>query len=113
MTTTQKALPVMIRYAGKGKATRAGTDLHDLLAVFPTESASSVHPYDMTCYAIVGQHSSCAPEYIRESTQPATKAQTEAMLKELRQIGYDNLRVVKRMTYAYQTERLRQAREHR
>jgi len=111
--TANKPLPVMIRYAGKGKATHAGVSLHDLLAVFPTESASSVHPYDMTCYATMGQHSSCAPAYVRENTQPATKAQTEAMLKELHKIGYDNLRVVKRMTYAYQTERLRQSRGHR
>jgi len=42
----------------------------------------------MTCYAHVGQHSACSPEYIKE-LNPATAEQYADLKAELESIGYN------------------------
>jgi len=42
----------------------------------------------MTCYAHIGQHSACSPEYIKELT-PATAEQYADLKTELESIGYN------------------------
>ncbi len=46
-----------------------------------------------TCYARIGQHSSCDVEYAKESRK-ATKAEYSELLVELKQIGYNNLKIL-------------------
>jgi hypothetical protein len=45
-----------------------------------------------TCYAHIGQHSACSPEYVKECKR-ATKEQYQPLMKELEEIGY-NLQVI-------------------
>jgi len=49
-----------------------------------------------TCYAHVGQHSSCSPEWVRR-TRNARPAEYASLLKELHAIGYTNLRLIYRV----------------
>ena len=58
----------------------------DVFAYFPDEN------YDprrglKSCYAHVGQHSSCHPDYAKES-RPATPAEYADLKAELESIGY-------------------------
>jgi len=58
-----------------------------------------------TCYAHIGQHSSCSREWY-QSTRPATESESESLLRELRGIyesGEDpvKLEIYKRMTPAH------------
>ena len=93
MSTT---LPVVVRYEGKGRATRPDWHLSDLVAIFPTEPGTN-DPWSMTCYSTVGEHSSCHTSYML-ATKPATKEQVQAMLQVLKGRGYENLKVVSRVT---------------
>ena len=71
-------------------------DKNEIVAVFPAYPGT----YDlatMTCYAHVGQHSSCHAEWYR-ITQPATPEEYKDLLEELISIGYDDLKIVKRIT---------------
>lgn len=65
----------------------------ELLAVF----AELATPHTLTAYAHVGQHTDVSLEYYRECTKPATPGEYAGLLAELRAIGYDDLRVVKRL----------------
>ena len=58
-----------------------------VLAAFPTEKATH---YDdsITCYAHIGQHSSCSPDYLK-GLKRAKPEQYYPLLKELRSI-YEN-----------------------
>ena len=58
-----------------------------VLAVFPTEKATH-HDDSITCYAQVGQHSSCSPDYLK-GLKRANPEQYYPLLKELRSI-YEN-----------------------
>lgn len=55
-----------------------------VLAYFPRMRHNS---NAMTCYAHVGQHSACTPEYIAELTE-ATPEQYADLKAELESIGY-------------------------
>lgn len=46
-----------------------------------------------TCYSRIGQHSACDVEYAKESRE-ATKAEYSELLAELKQIGYNNLKIL-------------------
>ena len=52
--------------------------------------------YNLTCYAHIGQHSACSLEYYR-STKPATAGEYQNLLNELKQIGYNDLKIAKRL----------------
>lgn len=63
----------------------------EILAYFPNKN------YDLegklkTCYAHIGQHSACSPEYVKELSE-ATKDEYEALKCELEGLGY-NLRIL-------------------
>lgn len=61
-------------------------DKIDLFAYFPNEKATN-HNDSRTCYAHVGQHSSCAPEYAQESRE-ATPDEYVDLKAELEGRGY-------------------------
>lgn len=44
----------------------------------------------LTCYAHVGQHDSCAPEWVNEQTRHSTPEEFAPLLKELRHIYEGN-----------------------
>lgn len=71
---------------------REGPDASDIVAIFPTLPGS---PGMMTCYAHLGQHSSCSPRYIHD-TKPARPEEYADLERELQRIGYDDLRVFAR-----------------
>lgn len=77
-TSRPEPLPVIFR------ADRAGDFKGDVTAVFPTLPGTS-DPYTATCYAHVGQHSACSPEWYR-TTRPATQKESADLLAELRGI---------------------------
>lgn len=41
------------------------------------------------CYAHAGQHCTCDLDYIKESTTPASRSESAALLAELKSVGYD------------------------
>lgn len=55
-----------------------------ITAVFPTLPGNR-DPYTATCYAHVGQHSACSPEWYR-TTRPASPDESADLLAELRRI---------------------------
>lgn len=71
-------LPVIFR------ADRSGDFKGEVTAVFPTLPAENTGP-SMTCYAHVGQHSGCSPEWYR-ATRPAEPHEYADLLAELRGI---------------------------
>jgi len=101
-----ESLPVIIRYEGKGRATRPDWDLSDIVAVFPTEPGDS-DIRSMTCYSSIGQHGSCDSHYVGKRTKKATPEQVKAMLDELRRVGYTNLRVILRASSHHHRARRR------
>lgn len=62
----------------------------DLIAYFPyMKYGYNGYRNDLkTCYAHVGQHSSCAPEYAKECRY-ATEAEYKDLKTELESLGYD------------------------
>lgn len=50
----------------------------------------------VTCYAHIGQHG--MGSYPNENTKPASEVEYAPLLAELRSIGYDDLRIVKRVS---------------
>lgn len=65
----------------------------DIIAVFPEISYNYVH---IMSYQHVGQHGDCVP-WIASFTKPATPKEYAPLLKELKAIGYTNIRVMKRI----------------
>lgn len=57
---------------------------NDVWAFFPEEIA---HDYFLTCYAHIGQHSACHPDYAKECKE-ANYDQYSDLKKELESIGY-------------------------
>jgi hypothetical protein len=69
-----------------------------LTAVFPTIPGSVSDPYSMSCYARVGQHSSCSWEWYRE-TRPAKPEDYASLKRELESAPYGyRLKVCHRIT---------------
>lgn len=56
----------------------------DVVAYFPNMKSSGIHK---TCYAHIGQHSACSPDYVKE-LKPATRKQYKDLKEELESIGY-------------------------
>lgn len=57
----------------------------DLFAYFPYMESSKGFK---TCYAHIGQHSACSPDYAKEC-RPATPTEYADLQKELTSIGYE------------------------
>ncbi len=109
---TRDTLPVLVRYEGKGGPNKAGWDVADLIAFFPTVPGTN-DPNTMECYSVVGEHSHCPVRYVGSGTKPATPEQVAAMLKYIKRLkGYENekLRAVSRVSMHHRDERVRQLR---
>jgi len=75
------------------RAEKSGMYKGEVTAVFPMLDAGRDL---MTCYAHVGQHSGCSlPWYWK--TRAATLEEYKDLLAELVQMGYDDLKIYKRM----------------
>lgn len=68
----------------------------EVCALFPFELGQVRNPGTCSCYVHVGQHSWADVGYVNK-TKPATRKQYLPLLKELRRIGYKNIRVLKRI----------------
>jgi hypothetical protein len=69
-------------------------DKGEVVAVFPDNHENRPWGGSMSCYARMGQHSTCSRAWLR-GTKPASAHQAAALKKELTKIGY-KLQVVKR-----------------
>ena len=67
----------------------------DVVALLPECEAN---PGQVVCYQHVGQHGE-ADRNIAQWTLPATEAEYASLLRELHAIGYEDLRVAKRMRF--------------
>jgi hypothetical protein len=85
------------------RADRSGDFKGVVTAVFPT-IAADVSGNQMTCYSHIGQHSGCSLGWYH-STRAATPQEYRDLLKELQAIGYDDLRIVKRISRAMREKR--------
>ena len=83
----EKPLPVVFRTFREGG---------DVFALFPTVLGTS-DPYTCTCYQHVGQHGAADPWGCVRASRPATKKEATTLLRELRSLGYDNLKVLARI----------------
>lgn len=70
-------VPVLFR------ADRSGDHKGEVTAVFPTLPADRWP--NMTCYAHIGQHSACSPDWLR-TTRPTKPDEYAGLLAELRSI---------------------------
>lgn len=75
----------------------------DVFAAFPT-LPGDMSPATMTCYAHIGQHSAAHMRYV-SNAKPAKPAEYAELLRELVEIGYDDLVIVRRMTRAHYNAR--------
>ena len=66
---------------------------NEITAVFPTIEAN---PGYMVCYAHIGQHGECGQGWYY-TTRPAKPDEYSDLLAELIGLGYDDLKVYKRM----------------
>ena len=64
------------------------------VAFFPEEPFNP-SPYECTCYAHIGQHSSACTSYAAK-LKPATLEQYAPLMRELESIGYENLKPVRK-----------------
>ena len=62
----------------------------EVLAVFPTDTWQCADGDFLASYMHVGQHGPCSKNYKR-FTKPAKRSQYLPLLRELKQIGYNNL----------------------
>jgi hypothetical protein len=63
---------------------------NEVFAYFPFEEWCNG---TMSCYAHIGQHSACHPNYAN-SCKEAKKSELIPLLNELVKIGYDNLEIL-------------------
>lgn len=70
------------------QTTRAAfvTDGEEVTAVFPDQPWDNYGRF-LTCYAHIGQHGACAPQWAREQ-RDATQEERSALQAELHRIGY-------------------------
>ncbi len=76
----------------------------DVIALFP-QIATTVYGYTCQSYMHVGQHGGASTSIVQD-TRPAKPKEYKALLRELRQIGY-NVKIAKRCTYKDQQIRQR------
>lgn len=87
MKTKHAPTLVIFKMEGKGKDAAP-------VAFFPEEPFNP-SPYECTCYTHLGQHGSADTGYAG-SLKPATLEQYAPLLRELEQIGYENLKPVRK-----------------
>ena len=82
---------------------RKFNDTKTIIALFPTEPGTN-DPYTCNSYMHTGQHGSASPDIVSITT-PAKFEEYKDLFSELRQIGYDDLIIRKKFTYAYYLQR--------
>lgn len=70
----------------------------DVIALFPRIPAD-ISGYHCESYMHIGQHGAADPAIVTR-TKPATKTEYTPLLKELRSIGYRDLVIAMKITYA-------------
>lgn len=78
----------------------------DIIALFPTETGTN-DPYTCSSYEHVGQHSSADPNGVIQDTVPAKPAEYADLMRELKGIGYNDLKVYQKLQSDFLTERRR------
>lgn len=71
----------------------------DVIAIFP-EELGDTDIGNCSSYQHIGQHGSCNPKYIIETSRPATPDEYNDLKTELESIGY-NLEIVKKNKLPY------------
>lgn len=84
----------------------------DVIALFPLIAVDTLGG-NCQSYMHVGQHGAANPNIVVSQTKLATPNQYEDLLGELKRIGYENLKIVKRFRYWHQEERQKQIKEIR
>lgn len=70
----------------------------EVIALFPYIPASVAAPHHCLSYMHTGQHGAAAVEITRSrDTRPSTYQEIAPLLRELHAIGYDSLRILKRI----------------
>jgi len=72
------------------KETDEETGIETVMAYFPLDSYNGTDT--RTCYAHLGQHSACSPDYVKDLPL-ATKKEYTGLLNELTGLGY-NIKVI-------------------
>jgi hypothetical protein len=78
-------------------------DNNSIVALFPTLPGTR-DPYTCDSYMHIGQHGTASPDIIY-TTSLATLEEYGDLLSELKSIGYDDLIIRKKFTYAYYLKR--------
>ncbi len=87
---------------------RCDHDGAHVTAVFPTIPGTN-SGYDMSCFAHIGQHSSCSSDWLR-TTRPAKPEEYTALKRELESVPYNyRLKVYRRVTPQMRAEYRRNA----
>ena len=68
----------------------------DIVAIFPF-TPWNPEDYTIACYMHIGQHGPCTWDWVRQCTKPASDAEFTDLLRELKSVGYDDLRVIRRL----------------
>lgn len=82
----------------------------DIIALFPTQ-LGTCDPYTCGSYEHVGQHGPADPVGVVRRTKPAKPGEYADLLAELESIGYDDLKVVQRLSPDYLSARKSQLSE--
>lgn len=80
-----------------------------IIALFPTLPGTR-DPYTCDSYMHIGQHGSASPDII-SITSPADITEYSDLLSELKSLGYNDLTVRKKFTYAFYLTREKSLRE--
>ena len=72
----------------------------EIIALFPKERWNR-HDYTINSYMHVGQHGAADYDQVIALTHPASEHEYQPLLAELKSIGYDDLRVMKKCRPKY------------
>ena len=67
-----------------------------IIALFP-DVPWSERLGEVASYMHIGQHGAADYRHVVATTKPATKKESAGLLNELRQVGYNNIRVIRRI----------------
>jgi hypothetical protein len=81
-------------------------DQDDLFALFPAERGNALGTL-CDCYCVVGGHTVADYDKCIEFSDPAKGKDAKTIMDALKQVGYENLRVIKRASYRMHKYRMR------
>ena len=80
----------------------------DIIALFPTMAGDCDNGATCNSYQHIGQHGSASPLLVQAHTVAAKPGEYADLLRELKRIGYADLRIARRFTRADYQERRKQ-----